>query len=51
MDSDTILMTLVAEGETTGRADFKRELHLDKAEEKAEFLKDIISLARLCTFW
>ena len=45
MDSDTILMTLIAEGETTGRADFKRELHLDKAEEKAEFLKDIISLA------
>ena len=45
MDNDTILMALIGEGETTGRADFKRELHLDKAEEKAEFLKDIISLA------
>jgi tetratricopeptide (TPR) repeat protein len=44
MDEIT-LMALVAEGEATGRVEFKRELHLDKAEEKAEFIKDIISLS------
>lgn len=35
---------LVAEWETTS-VDFKRELHLDTASEKAEFVKDIIGLA------
>jgi len=42
---DVTLMALIAEGETTGRVEFKRELHLDKAEQKAEFIKDIISLS------
>ncbi len=35
---------LVAEWETTS-VDFKRELHLDTADEKAEFIKDVLSLA------
>lgn len=35
---------LLEEGETTS-VDFKRELHLDTADEKAEFVKDILSLA------
>ncbi len=35
---------LVAEWETTS-VDFKRELHLDTASEKAEFVKDVIGLA------
>ena len=35
---------LVAEWETTS-VDFKRELHLDTADEKAEFVKDVLSLA------
>lgn len=42
---ETTLMTLIAEGETIGRVEFKRELHLDRAEEKAEFIKDVISLS------
>ncbi len=35
---------LVAEWETTS-VDFKRELHLDTADQKAEFIKDVLSLA------
>jgi hypothetical protein len=35
---------LVAEWETTS-VDFKRELHLDTADEKAELIKDVLSLA------
>jgi hypothetical protein len=35
---------LVAEWETTS-VDFKRELHIDTADEKAEFIKDVLSLA------
>ncbi len=35
---------LVAEWETTS-VDFKRELHLDTADEKSEFIKDVLSLA------
>lgn len=35
---------LVAEWETTS-VDFKRELHLDTADEKAEFVKDVLGLA------
>jgi tetratricopeptide (TPR) repeat protein len=42
---ETTLMALIAEGETTGKVEFKRELHLESAEEKAEFIKDIISLS------
>ena len=42
---ETTLMTLIAEGEAIGRVEFKRELHLDRAEEKAEFIKDVISLS------
>ena len=42
---ETTLMALIAEGETTSKVEFKRELHLDSAEEKAEFIKDIISLS------
>ena len=38
------LMTLIAEGENE-RLDFKRELKLHSAREKAEFIKDILSLA------
>ena len=34
---------LVAEWETTS-VDFKQELHLDTADEKAEFIKDVLSL-------
>ncbi|MBA2393189.1 MAG: putative DNA binding domain-containing protein [Ktedonobacteraceae bacterium] len=34
---------LVAEWETTS-VDFKRELHLDNADQKAEFVKDVLSL-------
>ncbi len=34
---------LVSEWETTS-VDFKRELHLDTADEKAEFIKDVLSL-------
>ena len=36
---------LMREWETTS-VDFKRELHLDKASEKAEFIKDVLSLAK-----
>jgi hypothetical protein len=36
--------SLVAEWETTS-VEFKRELHLDTADHKAEFIKDILSLA------
>lgn len=35
---------LIAEWETTN-VDFKRELHLDTADQKAEFIKDVLSLA------
>ena len=35
---------LVAEWETTS-VDFKREVHLDTADQKAEFIKDVLSLA------
>src|SRR5258706_11215155 len=42
---ETTLMALIAEGETTGKVEFKRELHLESAEEKAEFIKDIISIS------
>jgi predicted HTH transcriptional regulator len=42
---ETTLMALVTEGETTSKVEFKRELHLENAEEKAEFIKDIISLS------
>lgn len=35
---------LLAEGETTS-VEFKREVHLDTADQKAEFIKDILSLA------
>jgi hypothetical protein len=35
---------LVAEWETTS-VDFKREVHLDTTDEKAEFIKDVLSLA------
>ena len=35
---------LVAEGETTS-VDLKRELHLDTADQKAEFIKDALALA------
>src|SRR5205823_1428520 len=35
---------LVAEWETTS-VDFKRELHLDTADQKAEFVKDVLGLA------
>lgn len=35
---------LVAEWETTN-VDFKRDLHLDTADQKAEFIKDVLSLA------
>ena len=38
------LMALIADGENE-RCDFKRELRLDTARAKAEFVKDIISLA------
>jgi len=38
-------MALIAEGETTGKVEFKRELHLESADEKAEFIKDIISIS------
>ena len=34
---------LIAEWETTS-VDFKRELHLDTADQKAEFIKDVLSL-------
>lgn len=43
MDETTIL-SLIAEGESK-RVDFKRELNLDSAKDKAEFIKDIIGLA------
>jgi hypothetical protein len=36
--------TLVAEWETTS-VDFKRELYLDTADQKAEFVKDVLGLA------
>jgi hypothetical protein len=36
--------SLVTEWETTS-VEFKRELHLDTAEQKAEFIKDVIGLA------
>jgi hypothetical protein len=36
--------SLVKEWETTS-VDFKRELHLDTADQKAEFIKDVLSLA------
>ena len=36
--------SLVQEWETTG-VEFKRELHLDTADHKAEFVKDVLSLA------
>ncbi len=38
------LMVLIAEGESE-RLDFKRELRLDTGRMKAEFIKDVISLA------
>ena len=38
------ILSLIAEGENS-RVDFKRELKLDSAQEKAEFIKDVISLA------
>ena len=38
------LMSLINQGENES-VDFKLELHLDTAEQKAEFVKDIISLA------
>lgn len=38
-----LINDLVAEWETTS-VDFKRELHLDTKDEKAEFIKDILSL-------
>jgi len=44
MDEITV-SALIAEGEAEGRVDFKKELHLDSAEGKAEFVKDVISLA------
>ncbi len=40
----TFIDELVAEWETTS-VDFKRELHLNTADEKAEFFKDVLSLA------
>ncbi len=40
----TFIDRLLAEGETTS-VDFKRELHLDKDNEKAEFVKDVLGLA------
>jgi tetratricopeptide (TPR) repeat protein len=41
---ETGLLALVAEGENDS-VDFKRELHLESARDKAEFVKDVISLA------
>jgi len=38
------ILSLIAEGENN-RVDFKRELKLDSAQDKAEFIKDVISLA------
>jgi hypothetical protein len=38
------LLSLIARGETEA-VDFKRELHLDGAREKAELIKDIIAIA------
>jgi hypothetical protein len=35
---------LLADGETTS-VEWKREVHLDKADEKAEFVKDVLGLA------
>jgi tetratricopeptide (TPR) repeat protein len=43
MDEITLL-TLIAKGENEN-ADFKRELNLNSADEKAEFIKDVIALA------
>jgi tetratricopeptide (TPR) repeat protein len=43
--NDFDVMQLIAEGETTSRVDYKRELHLQSAEGKSEFIKDVISLA------
>ena len=41
---ETRLLALIAEGENNG-VDFKRELHLDSARDKAELVKDVISIA------
>jgi len=38
------IFSLIAEGEND-RVDFKRELKLDSAQDKAEFIKDVISIA------
>jgi tetratricopeptide (TPR) repeat protein len=38
------VLSLIAQGENT-RIDFKRELNLESAKDKAEFVKDVISLA------
>src|SRR5688572_29063216 len=43
MDEFAVL-TLIAEGENE-RIDFKRELNLRSADEKAEFIKDVIALS------
>ena len=43
MDEIT-LWTLIAKGENEN-VDFKRELNLNSADEKAEFIKDVIALA------
>jgi tetratricopeptide (TPR) repeat protein len=42
------ILSLLAEGENN-RVDFKRELKLDSAQDKAEFIKDVISLANSST--
>jgi hypothetical protein len=39
---------LIAEGETTNN-EFKRELHLDTKDEKAEFVRDVLGLANTKT--
>jgi tetratricopeptide (TPR) repeat protein len=45
---ESIILSLVAEGESR-KVDFKRELKLDSAQDKAEFVKDVISLANSST--
>ena len=45
MLSEAEITSLVVKGENED-IDFKRELNLDLASEKAEFIKDVISIAK-----
>lgn len=47
MISEAGLLTLVSEGENES-VDFKREINIDDAPKKAEFVKDVIAIANSC---